>query len=212
MPGTDDVRRAPRRRVLAATIAALTLAVPVAASAAPAHDPKAKTAPATKVQPKALTDLPISLNLLGMQLSVDIPLTLQGIVALVQPQSSSTPPPTSSSTPPPHHTSTPPPSTSSSTSRSRTTTPPTSQNPGGNQAVGPIVTPTSSSSSSPPPTTSSSKPSGQGGGVIQNAGKALLKLLPTNLTRLLFLLTFIAGIGIALTVIRMGQRGGRHAA
>jgi hypothetical protein len=41
---------------------------------------------------------------------------------------------------------------------------------------------------------------------------ALRNLLPTSITRALYLLTLLAGIGIVVAVIRMGRRGGRHTA
>jgi hypothetical protein len=46
--------------------------------------------------------------------------------------------------------------------------------------------------------------------VVDLANTDLHDLLPTSLTRALYLLTLLTGILIVAMIIRMGRRGGRH--
>jgi hypothetical protein len=194
MTGRDDRRRS-RLRVLVAVLVAVFAAMftaALAAGATPSTHSGSGDPP-----PKSL---PINLNLLGIKINVEVP-TLNEIIQIGTPSSSSTtssspttPPPTSS---PP--TSTPPPSPTHT--KTSTSAPPPVQFVGA-----PSRTPTSSQTSSaakPPAKHHHTKTQTK----FEQAITALKNLLPTSLTRGLYLLTLLAAIGVAVGVMRIGRRG-----
>ena len=186
--------------VLIGLVAAVAFALPGPASGAP------KPSPTPAAEANAISGgLPISLNLLGIHLTVTIPLDLGAILhPSSSSSSSSTPPPTSS------HTSSHPTSPHSSHPTSQQSTTQTQPN-----FFQPPPTSTSSTTTSHSTSTSSSAPptnTPKGKTVLGLAGTVLSNLLPTSLTRGLYLATFLLGVGIVVAVIRMGRRNGRHTA
>jgi hypothetical protein len=208
----DDIRRT-RRLIVLAMLAALITAImfsgPAAAGPTQRHTHAAAGTTAAKPakkthKPLLPTDLPISIDLLGIKISLDVPLTLNGLLhPTTSTSSSSSPPPHTSTSTTSQHT-TPPTTRTSSPSRSRTKAPST-------QALLPTGTNSSTSeANAPPPTQRPTKKPGSKPGVVAEAGALLKLLLPTTLTRLMFLAVFVAGVGIAVAVVRMGRREGRH--
>ncbi|MGN6609147.1 MAG: hypothetical protein ACTHMS_19305 [Jatrophihabitans sp.] len=200
------------RRAMVLPAAGLVVALAAPSGVAPAS--AAPVAPAP-VPPPGAPSLPLHLNLLGVQLNLDVPLSLPGVVGTVTsllplphptsspPAPTRTPPPTRTTTPPP------PPSTSSPTPRP-TTRPPrtTTARPTPVVVVPPRPRPTTSRPRpTPTPTVSRTAHPKPPRSVVDVATSALSNLVPTSLARLLYLLTTLATLGLAAAIIRMGRRG-----
>jgi len=198
MPARDDRRR--RRLGVFLVMLSMSFVGLAGLMSSASAAPVAPNSPQTTTTPPK--SVPITLNLLGIKIHLTLP-TLNGILQLGAPSSS---PPASSSTPPPTSSSPPPPTSSSpkpSTSTRTQVVPPPAEFVGGPTHT--AAPPPSSSTSSPTPTkTKTAKPPAPR---VETVGTFLHNLLPTSLARLLYLVTLVAAIGIAVGIMRLGRRG-----
>jgi hypothetical protein len=196
-----------RALVLPAAVLVLAVAAPIGVESAGASPSRPVPTPTTT---PSRPHLPLHVELLGLQVSVDVPLTVPG---LLHPTASPTSLPPVTPVPPV----TPAPSTSVGPSSTRPAAPPTSRTvarPRTTHATTVVAAPVrarpSTSRPSPRPATSAATPAPrhQRPEVVEVAGAVLSALVPTSLARVLYLFTVLGALGLAALVIRMGRRGG----
>jgi hypothetical protein len=206
-------------RVCALALGGLILAIAIAGALVPSSASGAADAPSTTPSPTYTRGLALNVNLLGVRVGVDVPLSLGGVLGISHGTTPSTPPPSTPppSTPPPSTPTPPPPPSSSHSTATHSTQPATTTAVPPPAGGGGGIPPASSSSSAAPrstaprtrstavtPSTSAHTSARPGGIELSN------RVLRGNDT--LVLVSVLAGtaVAVALFVRISGRRGGHQ--